>query len=152
LAIEIGESAKAFISLGAGVLFFIVGTAIFLRRKAKLANCTARVSARVVEMLKEERKELEKDSDGDEHYVTRIVYTPVLEYQVNGVSYREGSSVFGHPGSLRVGQDIEIFYNPSNPSEARYPSKTSDYLMFVVFFAVGVLLLAIGVSGIMSAG
>jgi hypothetical protein len=74
-----------------------------------------------------------RDSEGDN------VYSPVVEYTLpSGRTVRFEEDLRSSPPSHRVGDEVEVLYNPENPEEARINS------VFNVWFGPG-LLLGLGV-------
>ena len=91
-------------------------------KQTRLAGMTMPVTARVMDVLKEERTEWKEDALGIKRGHSRIVYTPILEYEAGGRTYRRAHSAKGPEARFTVGASVEIFCNPDNPSEARYPA------------------------------
>jgi hypothetical protein len=119
---------------------------VLRHRKSKLARLTMPVTARVVEVLKEEETDYDEDSDGTQRAHTRIVYTPVLEYKVGDKTYRESHSIYGSsPGRVGIGTSIAIFCNPDNPSEARYSSDSDGLTVSIGAIVLGVAAVFIGI-------
>ena len=106
-----------------GFLLVAFGAWFLLRRRStmiKLTRLTMPVTARVTDVLTEERTEWKESGDGKTLARTRIIYTPVLEYEVGGKTYKQAHSVHGSAPRVNAGSSIRILCNPENPSEARY--------------------------------
>lgn len=70
-----------------------------------------------------------RDSEGDD------VYSPVVEYTLpSGRTARFEENLRSSPPSHRVGDSVEVLYNPEDPNEARINST------FNVWFGPGLLL------------
>ena len=102
----------------AGFLPAAAGAALLLRRKLKLTGLTMLVTARVTDVLKEERTEWEEDRDGRKRSLTRIVYTPILEYEIDGKAYRKPFTAGESAERVNEGETLKVYCNPDNPSEA----------------------------------
>jgi len=77
--------------------------------------------------------ELTRHSDSD-----GVSYSPVVEYTLpSGRTVRFEEDVSSSPPSHHVGESVEVFYNPENPSEARINNT------FTLWFGPG-LLVSIG--------
>jgi hypothetical protein len=107
---------------------------------------TMPVTARVTGILQEERTEWEEDNDGTRRSHTRIIYTPVLEYEVDGKKYSESHSVYGAAGQVSIGANIAIFCNPDNPSEARYRRDPSGFIGAVITIVMGAIAVFVGIA------
>ena len=82
-------------------------------------------------------------NDGDSNTLRTTYY---IDYSVGGESYRHVEAPFSDP-DFEVGKQIEIFYNPDDPTDIRYDSKgMMTYLIIVaavsfVFTVGGAVLL-----------
>ena len=100
--------------------------------KSKSARLTMPVTARITDILKEERTEWKEDRFGIKRARTWLVNTSILEYEVGGKVYRKLHSGPGTTKRAAVGDAITIFCNPDNPSEAGYRARA-----FGIFGALG---------------
>ncbi len=82
----------------------------------------------------------ESISETDDSY--NILYAEIVQYQVNGVTYKATNSASSN-SPKRIGSQIKIAYNPANPSDCIFVS--SENLLFVVLFVFGAAFLAIGI-------
>ncbi len=88
---------------GAGVLFL----AQHLHRSTTAFLATAvPVSGRVVELVAND------SSDG-------VTYAPGVEFEVGGQAQRFKDSISSDPPSYRMGDVVQVLYDPANPREAR---------------------------------
>lgn len=73
------------------------------------------------------------------------IYTPLLEYEVDGETYTTNTGVRAISNPYRVGQQVEIRYEPGNP-ESIYQSNISrlyaTYMFVLLFGVTGVALLS----------
>lgn len=125
----------------AGIFFMIQGVRIYAEQKAQNDWI-------VTEAAVTETRERVQSSGSRKHSSSRTVYDSVYEYEVDGVRYegeRKGWAFY-----TRVGEKIEIKYNPNNPAENNYilapdPAALGVNLagggvfVFMGLFAAGVL-------------
>ena len=73
-------------------------------------------------------------------------FKPVFEWTVNGQTYQKTHNAGQDPPKYRVGQEVNIYYDPANPAEMTLEGsgKVTKILM-LSFGAGGVLLLLLGV-------
>ena len=140
---DITQTQTCFFMIFSGILCAAAGAMLLCRRKLKLTNLTIPVTAQVTDVLKEERTVWKEDNDGTKLSHTRIVYTPILEYEVGGKTYRGSHSSSGSAGRIGVGAAIEIFCNPDNPLEIRYRN-AQGLLVSIVTIVLGCGLALIG--------
>jgi hypothetical protein len=83
------------------------------------------------------------DSDGD------TTYYPIVEYAVGGKTQRFKSNVGSSPPSHRVGDTVNVLYDPENPTDAKIDSFLDVWggplfltLFGVIFAAVGIAVAA----------
>lgn len=64
---------------------------------------------------------------------------PVVEYIIEGKTYRHSSSLASSPGSFfKVGDPVTVLYNPQNPQSSIIESYRIEWLLSFIFGAVGV--------------
>jgi hypothetical protein len=115
---EFIETQAIFFVTFVGLMFVAAGVVLLLRRKSKLAHLTMPVVALVTDVIKEERTEWKEHGDGIRRSQTRVVYRPILEYEVGGRVYKKPHSPSELAGRVSEGDTIEVLCNPDNPSEA----------------------------------
>jgi hypothetical protein len=60
------------------------------------------------------------------------VYSPVIEFKANGEAYSfEGDSA-SYPPAYKVGEDVNIIYDPANPDTAQINKWTERWLMPII--------------------
>lgn len=72
-----------------------------------------------------------------------ITYSPVVEYSVNGQSYKASGSISSSQRP-NVGAERQVAYNPNNPADARVVESGGTSLLFLIFPAIGLALLIFG--------
>ena len=93
-----------------GVGFIVVGVIVILLGIRKNMRCSGRTVGRIIGV----RESHETDDEGFNHYF----YYPQFEYVVNGQIYRgEGNKGYSKSNKIRIGGNINVFYNPNKPEE-----------------------------------
>ena len=93
-----------------GVGFIVVGVIVILLGIRKNMRCSGRTVGRIIGV----RECHETDDEGFNHYF----YYPQFEYVVNGQIYRgEGNKGYSKSNKIRIGGNINVFYNPNKPEE-----------------------------------
>lgn len=93
-----------------GVGFIVVGVIVILLGTRKNMRCSGRTVGRIIGV----RESHETDDEGFNHYI----YSPQFEYVVNGQIYRgEGNKGYSKSNKIRIGGNINVFYNPNKPEE-----------------------------------
>lgn len=109
-----------FIILLVSIGFFIAGLLImlmpFVKRFFMLRKCTMSVIARCI-YIDKTRTYSSTIRSGHGHSRSRTVYSPKWQYTINGVVYERQESTYSNVSVPEVGEDHEIFVNPSNPYE-----------------------------------
>lgn len=101
-----------------------------------VTSCKSKTVGRITGIHESE----DKDSDG---YQTTY-YSPEFEYEVNGQIYHGiGDTSYERIKKIKIGGNINVFYNPKNPEE----HFTKGGGILTIFF--GAFMLLIGVSGIL---
>ena len=96
------------ILVGAGLI--VVGVIVILLGIRKNIKCSGRTVGRIIGV----RESQETDDEGFNHYF----YYPQFEYVVNGQIYRgEGNKGYSKSNKIRIGGNINVFYNPNKPEE-----------------------------------
>ena len=100
------ESANILVGVG----FIVVGVIVILFGIRKNMRCSGRTVGRIIGV----RESHETDDEGFNHYI----YSPQFEYVVNGQIYRgEGNKGYSKSNKIRIGGNINVFYNPNKPEE-----------------------------------
>jgi len=73
-------------------------------------------------------------------------FQPVFAWTVNGQTYTKEHNVNHDPPKYHVGQEITIYYNPTNPAEMTLKgSANAKKILTISFAAAGTILLFIGI-------
>ncbi len=81
----------------------------------------------------------------------RHVYTEVLEYEVDGKTYRTNNTLYSNFPPDSVGSKMTVCYDPENPQECFFPSSNYSFVpvSFVLtfgFLAAGIYLICLDVK------
>lgn len=94
--------------LGVGMVAIGVLTIVYGVRKNR------RCSSKVVGKITRVHEDIGTDSEGSKDYA----YSAEYEYEVNGQTYRGcGGRSYNVPSKIKVGGDIDIYYNPEKPDD-----------------------------------
>jgi hypothetical protein len=74
-----------------------------------------------------------------------VIYTPVLEYTVNGQTYTTDQGVQAISQPYSIGQQVEIQYDPTKPTRVFQPAKSRSATLGVVAVAFAVPAITLGV-------
>lgn len=110
-----------------GILFVIPG--IFALLSSQIDESWTRVQGEIVDVSS-------KISDGSR------MYTPIVEYVVDGQSYRVSSNSSSSI-SPTMGAKREVAYNPTNPNEAKLVEGIGIKLLLLIFPVVGITIVII---------
>ena len=69
------------------------------------------------------------------------MYSEVVEFKVNGVTYRAQNKVWTNSPKAR-GKEVEVIYNPNNPNECEFV-KSQHFGSLVLYLMSGICLLAL---------
>ncbi|HHX09606.1 MAG TPA: DUF3592 domain-containing protein [Chloroflexi bacterium] len=122
-----------------GLIFVLISVINLIRRAIKSKRCTARTTAVVTDI--KEKVVTRNDIESRE-------YIPTISYKVNGKDYsREFTKVY-LGDTYKVGQSVEIMYNPDKPSEVNKQglNNKADIIILIiglVIILVGIVLLAV---------
>jgi hypothetical protein len=77
-------------------------------------------------------------------------YRPVVEFTSGtGKRIEFTSNVGSNPPSHRVGDSVKVLYNPADPDSARIKSFFQLWFVFIIFFVLGLIFAAIGLTMIL---
>ena len=130
-----------------GVIITIIGivATIFLYNYGKELQRKDKAFTETVATVVDNSHRTERDDDGFE----RDLYTPVFEYEVNGVKYR-GESNTESSSKETIGKEIHIKYNPADPKDYILTSEGnfgSMYFLFgLVFVVAGIVVVVVNAS------
>lgn len=126
---------KVFMQVGiifsaVGVLLLAVGMVIHTANASFMKNADT-AQAEITDI--ERDYHYRKGRDGNDYDVW-------IEYTVDGKTYN--SRINSYDSSMYVGKEIEVYYDPENPSDVRTDSK----IITIVFAAIGGLFFALGMT------
>ena len=97
-----------------------MGILIFISDYSKVRRCTDKAAAIVVDVIKEEHWKYRKHGSG---YETN--YYPVIEFVVGDKKYRVKTGIKAyHSDTYKKGTELDIRYNPQNPSDLKLPGNS----------------------------
>lgn len=126
----------------AGVMCIILS--IWLRHKANnlITKCTSNCKG-VLNEIGEKLREY-RDEDGDERKKT--YYFPIYEFEVSGKKYKIRDTTGNvSQENLKIGEIVEIKYNPENPSEC-YKEGDAFSKVWLVFLVFGIICIIEGIG------
>lgn len=124
-----------------GITFLLVdliflGVGIYLTYDAYKFTHTARTAVGIVTAIP-----FHSSSDGD----SGGVYYPVIEFTAdNGQAVEYHSTSGSNPPEFRVGEKVNIFYDPADPQNAKIDSFLDLWFIGVIFSGIGLVGVIIG--------
>ena len=87
-------------------------------------------------------------TDGEGYTFSSKVYTPEFEFTDNkGQKVRHMSNVStSNKNAWKVGQEVEVIYDPANSDNVKIKKTTQLYLLTIVFGAIGGIFFIVGVA------
>ena len=123
------------ILVGAG--FIGVGALLIVSGIRKNKRCSGVVVGKITGV----HEDVTTDDDGFNSYS----YTPEFEYEVNGKVYHgSGSRAYSKRRKIRIGGNINVFYNPNKPEE--HFTKGGGFILPFL----GIMLIIVGVIFLIS--
>ncbi len=143
-----------------GLLFFLVGVIIILLDNKKKNRCNGVTLGKVVDIIKDVSKRYQISREnvpynganisvgninigignskyGNINYNT--IFYPVIEYQIEGKKYVKKSNIGSSSPSYAIGQEIEIYYNTTNPNEFYLSRGHYNIKIGIVFTILGII-------------
>ena len=103
-----------------GITFWILGILIFISDYSKVRRCSEKAVAIIVDVIKEKHWKYRKHGSG---YETN--YYPVIEFAVGDKKYRVKTGIKAyHSDTYKEGAELDIQYNPQNPSDLKLPGNS----------------------------
>ena len=121
-----------------------MGILIFISDYSKVRRCTAKATAIVVDVIKEEHWKYRKHGSG---YETN--YYPVIEFAVGDKKYRVKTGIKAyHPDTYIEGAELDIQYNPHNPSDLKLQGNSlwENVIGMGFMFLLGAVFAYIGIQ------
>ena len=116
-----------------GAIFLAIGIFILRGHRRKLQRCTSRTWGKVTDLIEH------RDRDG------KRFWHPVFEYTVGDRKYIKESGYGSSPSPFAVGQNVVVYFNPSDFEDYFTEGETAPDLLGKIFTAVGAGLLVIGI-------
>jgi hypothetical protein len=69
--------------------------------------------------------------------------SPVVSYEWNGAEYTYYSTTYSDPPSFQIGEEVELFVDPSDPTNAMINSFSERYLGIIILGGLGAMFLGI---------
>jgi hypothetical protein len=122
-----------------GLIFILIPLINIIKRAIKSKRCTAITSATITAI---------KERTITRNNIDSTTYIPTVSYTVNGQQCSREFAKAYVPGTYRVGQTVEIMYNPDKPTEINKhgSSNKADVVILIIGFViilVGVVMLAV---------
>lgn len=122
----------------AGILFFFIGIALtiysifsFFRQK-RIISQSENAFGTVTNLIQKPRRK-------------GCIYCPQIRYQTKSGSVVDFQSDFGsQPASHKIGQQVQVLYNPFNPSQAQIKSFFSLWLVTLISLLMGLTFTGLG--------
>ncbi len=137
-----------------GIGLILLGYFFHKRHKDLVRTCTTQTTGEVIHMDRREETHTETDDDGHRTTRTTIMYYPVFQYIVSGMSIQKTSSTGSNRPRFSEGQSVTILYDPASPerfyvAEDKAAGRFGIYFMAfgAVVFIVGIVTLFVPISG-----
>lgn len=109
-----------------GLVFFVLGC-IMLKEQVSIGKYV-QIDAVIVD-----HSYYYEDSDGS----SQIVYNDIVEYEVNGVTYRKSCNYGGYTREPdNIGATRVVYYNPANPEDVIFKTEVRTILIIGCFAAM----------------
>lgn len=112
-----------------GLMFAAIGAWFVVRSIMQKVNCTESTIGRVTDIS------IERNRDSDGHI--SVMKYPIFEYDVNGEHFIEKSRVGSNTTKYRIGQEVEIFYDPNKNDNFYVSGEHATSIMGIIFFIMG---------------
>lgn len=118
---------------GVGVASLVIAGFLYLRQRDFLSK--AQLASGVVTSLRTSR-----DDDGQD------MFAPVVDFRTQtGQQATYQSSLYSRPCKYKVGDPVELLYNPDKPSDAQIKGRSMNYLPMLIVGGLGVVFALVGV-------
>lgn len=126
-----------------GMIFVIIGAIAVGKVMGSKLRCTEPVKGRVCDLIMTRSRSRKQG--------TKISYTPVFEYEYEGVTYKYTSPLSSSPAPFKPNQQVRIMVNPDDPEEIYVPDYRAGWIFGFVFAGVGLIFALIGIIGYIAA-
>jgi hypothetical protein len=117
-----------------GGLFVMIGVFLFIRTRSFIGKARE-VRGRVIEMVYSSGSE---DGGG---------YSPIYQFKTfEGQDIEVQDGISSNPPQFKVGQEIQVLYDPDNPRKARIKKWMNLYFTSVLFGGLGLIFGSVGIG------
>ena len=122
--------------IGVGVILIIVGIIAMNQGSGLRKRCTEKTIGTVVEIVCKEQADY-----------SRPTYFPVIEYQAGDSTISQMSNSGEYPSKYKVGDQVEIYYNPNNVQEYIIKGDSTPNFVGIIAIVLGSIGVAVGIIG-----
>ncbi|MCH5157506.1 MAG: DUF3592 domain-containing protein [Clostridiales bacterium] len=119
-----------------GIIFVVAGVIVLKQGDSLAKRCTEETIGTVVEIISE------RSYSSDNQFT--YTYYPVIEYQVGERTISQKSRSGQDPPKYKVGQQVEIYYNPNNVEEYIIKEDSTTKILGIGFIVIGSIAAAVG--------
>lgn len=120
-----------------GLVIIAVGIFLIINGKNLEKRCTESAEGTVVEIVVDSQT----DSDG----TPSTTYYPIIEYKVGEQIVSKQSSTGSGSSDYKIGEKVEILYNPNKAEEYIIKGDKSSNVLGIVFIVVGIFMTCVGI-------
>lgn len=113
-----------------GAALLITGIVLMVNKNKKIKRCSGEAKGTVIEL------DGRTHTDSDTGHISEV-YAPIVEYTVNGETYREMNDIHTSPCNYTVGQTIIVRYDPSDPSVMILEGDSGMKFLYYLFIGMG---------------
>lgn len=117
-----------------GLCLLAAGIYMIINDRKKAMRCTAWTNATVVDFS--------ESVDSENH----VLYSPIVEYEVEGKMYRRKRDLASNRRSNQIGDTITLYYDPSDPDVFLFGAHKDQgsRMMSFICLGAGVVTLIVG--------
>ena len=132
---------------GVGLIFLMTAIIIYTTKNSSDRKCSGRAYGEVVRILIQSGVHYQA---GDGHHQT--CYSPEVKFlDRNGYEVVSHPTVFTYPCNYQVGQTVTVMYDENDPQHIKIAGDTTAKTLYIIFFIVSGILLALGITMIIIA-
>ena len=132
---------------GVGVIFLMTAIIIYTTKNSSDKKCSGRAYGEVVRIL----SDYGQSSLSEEHH-NHTYYSPEIKFlDRNGYEVVAHPSVYTYPCKYQVGQTVTVMYDENDPQHIKIAGDTTAKTLYIIFFIVSGILLALGITMIIIA-
>lgn len=114
---------------GLGILFMGIAVVLFYFDQRAVHTFTKTTGVVVANRL-------DQDADGS-------TYAPDVTFQWEGKELMYRSSTYSNPPSFQIGEQVDLYVNPSNPYDVVIDSFSQRFVVIIVFDVLGITFLGV---------